>query len=102
MANTNQTDGQVLPFQTGVVRMPALLEQGLAIPSKIWPSAATLAEWIRDCKRSGLYEQGKLLYEKGGLNLDKLPEVMVNVEEDYQVCVRSLARDGGKKGNSKD
>ncbi|MBE9571871.1 MAG: hypothetical protein IMF11_14675 [Proteobacteria bacterium] len=47
----------------------------------------------RHCKRSGLYEQGKLLYEKGGLNLDNLlEEVMVDVEEDYQVCVRMLER----------
>jgi hypothetical protein len=56
-------------------------------------SDATLAEWIRHCKRAGLYEQGKILYEKGGLNLDALPEeTMVNVEENYQVCVRMLAR----------
>jgi len=56
----------------------------------------TLIEWLRYCKRSGLYEQGKLLYEKGGLNLDNLTEeAMVNVEEDYQVCVRMLARAGG-------
>jgi len=53
----------------------------------------TVAEWIRHSKRSGIYEQGKLLYEKGGLNLDNLPEeVQVNVEEDYQVCVRMLER----------
>jgi len=49
---------------------------------------------IRYCKRSGLYEQGKLLYEKGGLNLDNLPEeAMMNVEEDYQVCVRMMERE---------
>ena len=62
------------------------------------PHDATLAEWIRHCKRAGLYEQGKLLYEKGGLNFDNLPEeAMVNVEEDYQVCARMLVRDTGKK-----
>ena len=49
------------------------------------------------CKRAGLYEQGKLLYEKGGLNPDNLPEeVRVNAEEDDQVCARMLARDEGK------
>ena len=69
----------------------------MAIPGKDRQSDATLAEWIRHCKRTGLYEQGKLLYEKGGLNLDALPEeLMVNVEEDYQVCARMLARDGAK------
>ena len=52
-----------------------------------------LAEWLRYCKRSGLYKQGKLLYEKGGLNRDNLSEKdMENAKEDYQVCVRMLAR----------
>ncbi|RKY69833.1 MAG: hypothetical protein DRP97_04775 [Candidatus Latescibacterota bacterium] len=85
-----------------IKRYLAYLEEGTAIPEKECPNDATLAEWIRHCKRSGLYEQGKFLYEKGGLNLDNLPEeAMVNVEEDYQVCVRMLARnaktDSGKK-----
>ena len=62
-----------------------------------------MTEWIRHCKRSGLYGQGKLLYEKGGLNLDNLAEeAMVNVEEDYQVCVRMLARgESSKSGKEK-
>jgi len=81
-----------------VKRYIALLEQGVAIPDRARPNDASLAEWIRHCKRAGLYDQGKLLYEKGGLNLDKLPEdIMVGVEEDYQVCVRMLARDEGAK-----
>ena len=71
----------------------AYLEQGVPVPDKERPNDATLAEWIRQCKRSGLFEQGKLLYEKGGLNLDNFTEeAMVEVEEDYQVCVRSLLR----------
>ena len=76
-----------------IKRYLAYLEQGVSIPEKDRPTDATLAEWIRHCKRSGLYEQGKLLYEKGGLNLDSLPEgLMVDVEEDYEVCARMLAR----------
>lgn len=76
-----------------IKRYLAYLGQGLAVPEPERPNDATLAEWIRHCKRSGLFEQGKLLYEKGGLNLDNLPEeIMVGVEEDYQVCVRLLAR----------
>lgn len=48
-----------------------------------------------DQPRAELYEQGKLLYEKGGLNPDNLTEeALVNVEEDYQVCVRMMARAG--------
>ncbi len=74
----------------------AQLEQGVIISDHERPNDSTLAEWLRHCKRSGLYEQGKLLYEKGGLNLDNLTEdALVNAEEDYQVCVRMLARAGG-------
>ena len=73
------------------------LESGHAVPQKDRPDDQALAEWIRHCKRAGLYEEGKLLYERGGLNLEKMPEeLMVNVEEDYQVCVRMLRRTEGK------
>lgn len=85
-----------------VKRYIAQLEQGAIIPEHERPNDATIAEWIRHCKRAGLYEQGKLLYEKGGLNPDNLlEEAMVNVEEDYQVCARMIARgavdESGKK-----
>lgn len=73
------------------------LEQGVPVPEKEIPGDATIAEWIRTCKRSGLYREGKLLYEKGGLNLENLSEeAAVNVEEDYQVCVRMLHSPVGK------
>jgi len=85
-----------------VKRYIAQLEQGVAIPDNERPNDATLAEWIRHCKRAGLYDQGKHLYERGGLILDNLPEeAMVNVEEDYQVCVRMIARTGGAGIESK-
>jgi len=78
------------------------LENGLPVPDKERPSDATLAEWIRTCKRSGMYAQGKYLYEQGGLNLDKLSEeAAVNVEEDYLVCVRSLSREQTKQKQAK-
>ncbi len=83
-----------------VKRFLSYLQQGVAIPPKEQPNDATLAEWLRYCKRSGLYEQGKLLYEKGGLNLENLSEeAMVNAEEDYQVCGRLLARGTASSGN---
>ena len=85
-----------------IKRYLAYLEQGLPIPERLRPNDATLAGWIRDCKRSGLYEQGKLLYERGGLNPEHLPEeAQFAVEEDYQVCARMLARgkgEGEKRG----
>lgn len=77
-----------------IKRFVSFLQQGIPVPDKERPSDATLAEWIRQSKRSGMFEYGKLIYEKGGMNLDALPEeLLVNVEEDYQTCVRMLARD---------
>ena len=90
-------EARVKGLSRRVKRYLVQLEQGAAIPDSERPNDATLAEWIRHCKRAGLYEQGKLLFEKGGLNTDNLPEeVKVNVEEDYQVCVRMLARKTSK------
>lgn len=80
-----------------VKRYRALLEQGVEIPESELPNDAGLGEWIRHCKRAGAYDQGKLLYEKGGLQLDRLSEEeQVEVEEDYEVCVRMLARETKK------
>ncbi len=88
-----KADGRAKGIIRRVKRYLAYIQQGTAIPDKERPSDATMIEWIRHCKRSGLYEQGKTLYEKGGLNIDKLPEeAQVAVEEDYQVCVRLLGR----------
>ena len=93
-----------------IKRYVSCIEAGLPVSSlPSTPSNTDLAEWIRHCKRAGLYEQGKLLYEKGGLNVDQLSEeAQVNVEEDYQVCVRALSRETaakpakGKRGRKKD
>lgn len=75
-----------------IKRYVSYLENGLPAPEQEKPSDATLAGWIRTCKRSGMYAQGKYLYEQGGLNLDNFTEeAAVNVEEDYLVCVRSLS-----------
>jgi len=79
-----KAEGRAKGTHRRVKRFIAYLQQGVAIPTKEQPNDATLAECLRYCKRSGLYEQGKLLYEKGGLNLDNLSEKdMVNAEEDY-------------------
>jgi hypothetical protein len=82
-----------------IKRYLAALEQARPIPPEQQPGDPTLADWIRQCKRSGLYEQGKLLYERGGLRLERLPEeLQAAVEEDYRTCVRLLARRG--RGNA--
>ena len=82
-----------------IKRYITCIEAGLPVSSlPSTPSNSDLAEWTRHCKRAGLYEQGKLLYERGGLNVDQLPEeAQVNVEEDYQVCVRMLSREAAAK-----
>lgn len=80
-----------------IKRYLAFVGQGVSIPERERPGDATLAEWIRQRKLAGLYEEGVMLYEKGGLNLDHLSEeAMVNVEEDYGVCKRMLARNQGQ------
>ena len=54
---------------------------------------ATAADWLRHCRRAGLYDLGRALYEKGGFNFAELgDEGLLEVEEDYQICVR---RSGG-------
>ncbi|NTU80342.1 MAG: site-specific DNA-methyltransferase [Chloroflexales bacterium] len=74
-------------------RYVAYLQQGVAVPERERPGDGTLAEWLRQCKRAGLYELGKLLYQRGGLDLDRLSEEQqIAVEEDYQTCVRMHAR----------
>ncbi|PDW00992.1 hypothetical protein [Candidatus Viridilinea mediisalina] len=74
-------------------RYVSYLQQGIAIPERERPGNADLVGWIRQCKRNGLYEYGRLLYERGGLDLDQLSEEQqVAVEEDYQTCMRMLAR----------
>ena len=57
----------------------------------------TLAEWIRQCRRAGLHEQGRALYEKGGLNLENLSdEEQIAVEDDYRTCVKRKTENEAK------
>jgi DNA modification methylase len=52
-------------------------------------NVATAADWLRQCRRAGLYELGRALYEKGGFRFEELgDEGQLETEEDYQVCVR--------------
>jgi hypothetical protein len=55
------------------------------------PNVATAADWIRQCRRAGLYELGRVLYERGGFDFAALSEEgQMAVEEDYLVCVRRM------------
>lgn len=86
-------DGRSKGTSRRIKRYIAFIEQGVTIPTGEQPSDATLADWIRHAKMSGMYDAGRMLFERGGLSLDRLPEeTAVHVEEDYQVCVRLLNR----------
>ncbi len=86
-------EGRAAGLSRSIKRYLSYLVQNIPVPEKERPSDATLADWIRHAKRSGQYNEGKLLYEKGGLRLDRLSEEgQVNVDEDYMVCARMLSR----------
>lgn len=73
-----------------IKRFAAVLIEGAPIRDQDRPgNDQTLADWIRQCRRSGLYEQGRVLFEKGGLKLDQLGESeQLEVDTDYRICVR--------------
>jgi DNA modification methylase len=73
-----------------IKRFANALSAGIPPAERDRPSnASTLAEWIYQCRRSGLYDLGRILYERGGLRFDSLKEErQLQVEEDYQICVK--------------
>ena len=73
-----------------IKRFANALSAGVPTAERDRPSnAATLAEWIYQCRRSGMYDLGRILYERGGLRFDSLKEErQLQVEEDYQICVK--------------
>ncbi len=80
-------EGRVQGLSRRIRRFLGFILQGMAVPEKERPSSQTLAEWIRHCKMSGRYEEGKLLFEKGGIDLTALDEQQeVDVEADYNTC----------------
>ncbi len=62
----------------------------LPVGDKDRPSnSVDLLDWLRQCRRAGLYDQGKAIYEKGGLNLATLTdEQQIEAEDDHRICVR--------------
>lgn len=73
-----------------IKRFVHALEEGVPPAARDLPaSLADAADWIRQCRRAGLYVYGRALYERGGFDFGTLSaEAQVEVEEDYQVCVR--------------
>lgn len=63
-------------------------------------NAVTLADWIRQCRRAGLFDLGRVMYEKGGLHFEELnEETQLLVEEDYQICVGRSEKKAAKPKN---
>jgi hypothetical protein len=52
-------------------------------------SDVNLLDWLRQCRRAGLYERGRAIYVKGGLNLANLTdEQQIEAEDDDRICLR--------------
>ena len=73
-----------------IKRFANALTEGVPVRDKDRPgSDQDLLDWLRQCRRAGLYEQGRTIYEKGGLNLGNLSEEeQLEAEDDYRICVR--------------
>jgi len=87
--------------QTGSLRRiktyVRLLETGTPVPDRLVPdSDQTIADWIRQARRAGLYQQGKIIFENSGLNLSTLEEtdedLAMDVNEDYRICLKRLGQ----------
>ena len=73
-----------------IKRFANALIDGVPVRDKDRPgSDVNLLDWLRQCRRAGLYEQGKAIYEKGGLNSANLTdEQQIEAEDDYRICAR--------------
>lgn len=73
-----------------IKRFANALIDGVPVRDKDRPgNDQDLLDWLRQCRRAGLYEQGKAIYEKGGLNLANLTdEQQIEAEDDYRICSR--------------
>ena len=73
-----------------IKRFANALIEGVPVRDKDRPgSDVDLLDWLRQCRRAGLYEQGKAIYEKGGLNSANLTdEQQIEAEDDYRICAR--------------
>jgi DNA modification methylase len=93
-SNDHEREQKAALRQTGTLRRikrfaNALIE-GVPVRDRDRPgSDADLLDWLRQCRRAGLYEQGKAIYEKGGLNSANLTdEQQIEAEDDYRICAR--------------
>jgi hypothetical protein len=73
-----------------IKRFANALIEGVPVRDKDRPgSDVNLLDWLRQCRRAGLYEQGKAIYEKGGMNSANLTDQQqIEAEDDYRICAR--------------
>jgi hypothetical protein len=73
-----------------IKRFANALIEGVPVRDKDRPgNDVDLLDWLRQCRRAGLYEQGKAIYEKGGMNSASLTdEQQIEAEDDYRICAR--------------
>ncbi len=89
----HKADGRRRSLLRRIKRYLSYVENGRKMPAEMQPDNATMAAWIRHCKRAGLYAYGRTLYETSCFKPDNLSEKMqVNAMEDYETCVRLLTR----------
>jgi hypothetical protein len=81
-----------------IKRFANALIDGVPVRDKDRPNGdVDLLDWLRQCRRAGLYDQGKAIYEKGGLNSANLTEEQqVEAEDDYRICARRGSTDEAK------
>jgi 16S rRNA G966 N2-methylase RsmD len=81
-----------------IKRFANTLIDGVPVREKDRPgSDVDMLDWLRQCRRAGLYEQGRAIYEKGGLNSASLTdEQQIEAEDDYRICVRRGSEEEAK------
>ncbi|PYS42203.1 MAG: hypothetical protein DMG14_04770 [Acidobacteria bacterium] len=60
-----------------------------------------LLDWLRQCRRAGLNDRGKLIYDKGVLDLAKPTDQQpIEAEDDYRICIRRSSGEDTKPKTS--
>ena len=86
-----KAEGRSRGMNRTIRRYIAFINHNVPIPEDEKPDNASLFGWVLHCRRSGLFSEGKLLYERGGLVLDEFGEQeLVELDEAYQVCVKMV------------
>ena len=81
-----------------IKRFANALVEGVPVRDKDRPASdADLLDWLRQCRRAGLFDQGKAIYDKGGLNSANLTdEQQIEAEDDYRICARRGSNEEAK------